>query len=146
MAAGVQDHDRLGWQGIQVFQQADAVHVVGGGVVITVVLHREAGSFEQRAVVFPAWVADGHDSVRQQLLEEVGADLQRAGTADGLGGDHATGGQQWRIVAEQQLLHGLVVGGDTVDRQVATGGMLSGADRLGFDNGAQEWNSPSSLQ
>jgi hypothetical protein len=43
-------------------------------------------------------------------------------------------------------LHGLVVGGDAVDRQVATRGVLSDANGFGFDNGAQEWNFPSSLQ
>ncbi len=79
MAAGVQHNDRAVGQGIEVFQQAAAVHVVGGGVVVAVVLHREAGGFEQGAVVFPAWVADGDDGVRQQLLEEVGTDLQCTG-------------------------------------------------------------------
>jgi hypothetical protein len=52
-------------------------------------------------VVFPARVADGHDGVRQQLLEEVGADFQCAGAADGLGGDDAASGEQWRVVTEQ---------------------------------------------
>jgi hypothetical protein len=67
------------------------VHVVGGGVVVAVVLHRETGGFEQRAVVFPARVADRDDGVRQQLLEEVGTDFQCAGAADGLSGDDAAG-------------------------------------------------------
>ncbi len=140
MAAGVQHHDRLGRQGVEVFQQAGTVHIVGGGVVITVVLHRETCGFEQRAVVFPAWVTDGNHGVGQQLLEEVGTDFQGARTTNGLGGDHAASGQQGRVVAEQQLLYRLVVGGNAVDRQVATGSVLSGANCLGFDNGAQEWN------
>ncbi|MNC00738.1 hypothetical protein D3C75_480710 [compost metagenome] len=142
VAAGVQHDDRAVWQRVQVFQHAGTVHVVGRGVVVTVVLHRETGGFEQRAVVFPARVADRHNGVRQQLLEEVGTDFQCASTANGLGGDYTAGSDQRRVIAEQQLLHGLVVGGDAVDWQVATGNVLSGANGFGFDNGAQEWNSP----
>jgi hypothetical protein len=32
-----------------------------------------------------------------RALEEVGADFQCAGAADGLHGDHAASGQQWRV-------------------------------------------------
>ena len=44
-----------------------------------------------------------------QLLEVIGADLERAGTAQRLRRDDATFGQQLRIGAEDQFLHGLVV-------------------------------------
>ncbi|CRP22050.1 hypothetical protein PAERUG_E6_London_17_VIM_2_12_12_01429 [Pseudomonas aeruginosa] len=142
VAAGVQDHDRAGRQGVQVFQQAGAIHAVAGGVVVTVVLHGEAGGLEQRTVVFPARVADGHGGFGQQALEEIGAELESAGTADGLGGDHATFGEQLGVVAEQQFLHALVIGGDALDRQVA-------ARRVGLDtrllcslHGAQQRNAP----
>jgi hypothetical protein len=52
-------------------------------------LDLEAGVGEQRAVVFPARVADQHLGRRVEALQEVGADLQAAGAAEGLHGGHA---------------------------------------------------------
>src|SRR5690606_27733912 len=48
-----------------------------------------------------------------------GTHAQRTAAADGLRGADAAGGEQGRIGAEQQLLRGLVIGGQAVDRQVA---------------------------
>ena len=76
------------------------------------------------------------------MLEEVSADFQCAGAANGLGSDHPTSAQQRRLSAEQQLLHGQVVGGNAIDRQVATGGVLRHANGFRFGNGTQEWNLP----
>jgi hypothetical protein len=81
-----------------------------------------------------------------EALEEVGADLQCAGAADGLHGDHAASGQQWRLGAEQQLLHGLVVGGDAVDRQVAARGVLGGTLGSASITARSSGMRPSSLQ
>lgn len=75
MAAGMQHDDGARWQLIEVLQQAGAVDAVAGGIVVAVALYREAGRFEQRAVVFPARVADRDNGIGQQTLEEVGADL-----------------------------------------------------------------------
>jgi len=93
-------------------------------------------------VVFPARVADGDDGVWQQLLEEISADLQGASATNGLDGHDTTSFEQWRVVPEQQGLNGLVIGGDTVDRQVATGGVLRHTNGFRFGNGTQEWNLP----
>ena len=101
MAAGVQHHDRAGRQVFQVFQQAATVNAVAEGVVVAVVAHRETGGFEQGAVVFPARVTDGDGSVWQQTLEEVCTDFQRAGTAQGLGGNGAALLDGRRVLAEQ---------------------------------------------
>src|SRR5690606_29699772 len=114
---------------------------VGGGVVIAVVVHREAGAFEQRAVVFPARVADRHGGVGQQALEEVGAGLQRAGATQRLGGHHAAVGQQGGVGAEQQLLHRAVIAGQALDGQVAARGAGGQAGFLGFGNGLEQRNS-----
>ena len=95
------------------------------GVVVRVRDHVEAGRREQGTVVFPARIADGDRGVRVQLLEEIGADLQRAGAAQCLSGDHAAFGQHGRFLAEQHFLHGLVIGGNAFHRQIAarqTGG------------------------
>ncbi|MNP24575.1 hypothetical protein D3C76_1173450 [compost metagenome] len=140
VAAGVQHDDRAGRQGVQVFEHASAVDIMARRVVVAVVLYREAGGLEQGAVVFPARVADGHYGIGRQALEEVGADLQGAGTTDSLHSHDTACGQQGRFCTEDQLLHGLVVGGDTVDRQVAAGGVLGDALRLGFDHRAQQRN------
>ncbi|MNM76588.1 hypothetical protein D3C81_884150 [compost metagenome] len=138
VAAGVQNHDGAGRQGIQVFQQTAAIHALAGGIVVTVVLHREAGGLEQRAVVFPARVADRNHGVRQQALEEIRTGFQCAGPANRLSGDHAAFCQQLGISAEQQLLHALVIGGNTFDRQVATRCMGFDAGLFGGLHGAQQ--------
>ncbi len=114
---------------------------MAGGVVITVVLHRKTGGFKQCTVVFPAWIADRDYCAWLQLLKEVSTDFQRAGTANGLSGDHPASCQQRRLGTEQQLLHGLVVGGNTIDRQITARRVLGNPDRFGFDNGTQERNS-----
>lgn len=54
--------------------------------------------------------------------------------------DHATFGDQGRVIAEQQLLHRVVVGGDPFDRQVAARRMGSDACLLGLGHGAQQRN------
>ncbi|MNC32558.1 hypothetical protein D3C75_809200 [compost metagenome] len=140
VAAGVQHDDRLGRQGAQVGEHAGEVHALAGGVVVAVVLHREAGRLEQRAVVFPARVADRHHGVGHQALEEVCAGLQRAGAAERLGGDHAAFGQQGGVGTEQQFLHGAVIGGDAFDRQITARRLGGQAGLLGFDHGAQQRN------
>ena len=94
VAARMQHHDRARRKVLQVFKHAGAVNAMGGCVVIGVVLHRKAGGFEQSAVVFPARVADGDHGIGQDPLEEVGADLQCASTAQGLAGDHTALGYQ----------------------------------------------------
>ncbi|MCY1458376.1 hypothetical protein D9M71_757520 [compost metagenome] len=94
VTTGVQDDDRAGRQGVEVFQHAAAIDVVGGSIVVAVVLHRETGGFEQRAVVFPARVADGNHGIWRNLLEEVCTDFQGASTTHGLGGDDTACGQQ----------------------------------------------------
>jgi len=70
-----------------------------------------------------------------EALEEVGADLERAGAAERLRGDDSAGGDQRRISAEQHRLDRRVVGRDAFDRQVAAWrgsvdtGLLGFADR-----------------
>ena len=119
VAARVQQHHGARLQLGQIGQHAVEVHAMGGGIEVGVIDHVEAGRAEHRAMVFPARVADGDGGVRQQLVQQVRADAQRTAAADGLRGGHAAGGQQRRILAEDQLAGGLVVGRQAVDRQVA---------------------------
>jgi hypothetical protein len=128
VAAGVQHDDRAGLQAVELGLHAGEVHAAGGGVVVGVVLDREAGGLEQRAVVFPARVGDVNGGAGQQALEVVGADLERAGAAEGLGGDGLAAGGELRVLAEEQALHRVVVGGGAFDRLVA-------ARRHGFEAG-----------
>jgi hypothetical protein len=67
----------------------------------------------------PARVADQHLRLRVQALEEIGPDLQAARAAEGLHGGDAAVAHGRALRAEDEALHGLVVGGDAVDRQVA---------------------------
>ena len=62
-------------------------HAARGWIVVGVVTTSKPALFEQRAVVFPARVADGDLARRDTALQEVGADLQRARAAQGLNGD-----------------------------------------------------------
>ena len=56
---------------------------------------------------------------RRELAQEVGADPESAGAAQRLHGYRTTQRDSFALGAEQQRLHGLVVRGDAVDRQVA---------------------------
>ena len=56
----------------------------------------------------------------RKLAQEVGADLETAGAAQRLNGHGAPERYNLAVRAEQHGLHGFVVNGDTVDRQVST--------------------------
>ena len=117
----MQHHHRAGGQAVQAFLHGREIHAVGGSVVVRVVLDREAGVFEQGAVVLPARVADPHVVGGAELAQEVRAQFQAAGTAQRLHGHGALLGDDRAVGAQQQALHGRVVGGKTVDRQVGLG-------------------------
>ena len=124
VAAGVQHEHRTRAGCLDAVQHALEVHAVGGGVIVGVGFHLEAGCLEDGAVVLPAGIADvDGGALGAEAAQQVGADLQAAGAAQGLCGDGALVGDDGRVLAQQQLLHGLVIGGDAVDGQVAPGGM-----------------------
>ncbi|MNM84836.1 hypothetical protein D3C81_969380 [compost metagenome] len=75
-------------------------------------MHLDTGPLEHRLVVVPGRIADPHLRGREVALEQIGADLQRAGAADGLDGGDATRLDRLVVGAKQQVLHrGAVVGG-----------------------------------
>jgi hypothetical protein len=119
VAAGMQHDDGARGRRVQRSQHAVEVDAAGGRVVVGVGLDHETGRGEQRAVVFPAGVADHDLGVGRQLLEEVSADLQAAGAANALGGDHAAALDRLAVGAEHQALDGGVIGGHAVHGQVA---------------------------
>ena len=86
----------------------------------------ESRALEQRPVILPGRVADPHLGVRRKAAQEVGADLEGTGTAQRLHGDGAPGLHDFALGPEEQRLGGLVVGGETVDRQIAAGGGAGG--------------------
>lgn len=97
----MQDDHRTGIQALQAGHHASEVHATRGGIVVRIILDHETSGFEQGAMVFPGRVADIDFGVRVQALQVVGADLQGAGAAQGLGGDHLAVGQQFGVLAEQ---------------------------------------------
>ncbi len=121
VAAGVQHDDGAGRRRGQLGDHRVERDAARGGVVVRVLLDGEAGVGEQGAVVLPARVADQHLGVGAQALEEIGAHLQAAGAAERLDGGDAALRHDVGVGAEHQALHGLVVGGDAVDGQVAAG-------------------------
>ena len=124
MAAGVQYRDRAGGQPVERREQRLEFQSARRRVVIGIRIDLEAGTLEQRAMVFPARVADPDLCRRAQVPEEIGADLQSARAAQRLHRDHALVLQRRRIRPEHQRLHGLVVGLQAVDRQVRPGRAL----------------------
>src|SRR5260221_388272 len=88
-------------------------------VVVGIAAHREAGGFEELAVVFPARLADPDFGVRRDQPEEIGSDLQAAGAAEGLDRDDALFLKAAEALSEEQLLYRAVVGRQAIDRQVA---------------------------
>ena len=128
VAAGVQ-HDHGAFFGrVQGSQHAFKVDATLGFVVVGVGAHGEAGRLEDGAVVFPARVRDQGLLLAADVVQEVGAQLQAAGAANGLRRDDAAFGNGRVFSAEHQTLHGLVVGGNAFDGQVATG--LGGGGNL----------------
>jgi hypothetical protein len=81
----------------------------------------EAGPLEQRPVVLPARLADPDLRLRAEQPQEICADLQAARAAERLHRNHALLHQRGGTRAEYQDLHRLVVGLQTVDRQVGLG-------------------------
>jgi hypothetical protein len=128
VAAGVQHDHRAGRQGVQLGDHRLGVGAAGGRVVVGVGVDREAGGFEQGAVVFPARVGDVNGGARDDALDQVAADAQGAGAAEGLGGDDAAVTDDGAVGAEEQVLHGAVVGDRAFDGLVATrrGGFEAG--------------------
>ena len=119
VAAGVQHDDGAGRCGVQVGQHAVEVDRARGGVVVAVAAHFKARVLEDGAVVFPARVGDQHLGLGADLLEEVGADLEATGAANGLHRGHAARLHHVGVGAEHQGLDGVVVGRNAVDGQVA---------------------------
>jgi len=113
VAAGVQHDDRAGGKRVERASHAGKVEAVRARIVVGIVAHREPGGFEELPVVLPARLADPDFRIRADALEEIGADLQAAGAANRL---HRDGVLVFR--AKDELLHGTVIGGEAVDRQV----------------------------
>jgi len=138
VAAGVQDDDRAGLETVKAGLHAGEVNTTRGGVVVRIVFDDKTRRFEKGAVVLPGGVADVNLGVRIEALQVIGTDLQGAGTAERLGGDDLALGDQFRVLAEQQVLHRLVVGRGAFDRLVATGqGGLDASVLGGLDGGEQ---------
>ena len=114
----MQHDDRSGCRGIQRAQHAWNIDAVRPGAAVRVGADAEAGAFEQRTVVFPARVADENFGLRIQPFEEIGADLESAGTAESLHRGDAARLANRVVGTKYEVLNRAVVGGDAVDRQV----------------------------
>ena len=92
--------------------------------MVRIEVDRETRRLEQRAVVFPARVADPYGCAGDESLEQVGTNAQGSRTAQRLGGTHAPVRDQCRINAKQQGLHGSVVCGQAINWEVPAGWQL----------------------
>jgi hypothetical protein len=140
MAAGMQGDDRRGGCGSQGGAHSGEVDAAGLVVVVRIRGDAKARALEQRPVVLPARVTDQHRIEAADPLEEIGADLQRAGATKRLRRDQPARGDQRRVLAEQQFLHCGVVHGKAFDRQITAGEAGFHACPLGFAHGAQQWD------
>ena len=78
-------------------------------------------------MILPARIADIDGSARLQALQIVSPHLERAGAAKRFCGDDTAFGKQCGLLAEEQGLHGLVIGTQAFDWLVA-------ARRHGFES------------
>jgi hypothetical protein len=109
-----------------------------GDVEIGVRIDHKSGAFEQRAMIFPARVADPDLRSGGEAAKEIGADLERAGPADCLHRHDPAFRDEIRIAAEQQRLHFAVVRGNAVDRQIRARRCLVGQLALGALHAVEE--------
>jgi hypothetical protein len=72
-------------------------------------------------MILPARIADHHRCSRLDASEKVGAHLERAGAPERLDRRDAAALDGFAVGAEDERAHRVVVGGKTVDRQVALG-------------------------
>ena len=121
MAAGVQQHDGACGRGLERGQHAVKIDTALGGVVIRIAVNSKARAGEDGAVVFPARVADEYGGIGADFFQKIGADFQATRAAYGLHGGYATVFQHLAIGAKHQVFDALVVGGQAVNRQIATG-------------------------
>ncbi len=78
-------------QALQRGEHAVEIEPARCGVVVRIGVDREAGAFEQRAMVLPAGIADPDLRAGREAAQEIGADLEAAGAAQCLHGDRASG-------------------------------------------------------
>jgi hypothetical protein len=104
---------------VGLWQHAVEVDALLRGVVVRIRPHGEARALEQRPVVLPARIADEHRRPGADALQEVRTDLEATGAAERLDRGDTPLGDDGALGAEHQALHGLVIGRDAVDRQVA---------------------------
>ena len=138
VAAGVENDDRTGGEAIERRLHAGEVDAARGGVIVRIAFDDEAGGFEEGEVVFPGRIADMDRRLGVQALQVVGADLQRTGAAKRLGSDCLAIGEQWGVLAEQQVLYGLIVGRRAFDRLIATRRGSLQASLLGDPDGSEQ--------
>ena len=142
VAARMQQHDALLRHRLQRLKHRVEAHAARRRVVIGIVADAEAGELEQRAVVVPGGIADEDLAVGEVALEEVAADLQCAGAADGLDRGDALAAHRLVPGAEDQLLDGLPVVGRALDRLVAARLGVLRAPRLGLTHRRQHGDAP----
>ena len=119
MAAGVQHHYVVllerAEEGFHFFE----FHADGGGVVVGVFAHFEAGAFKNADVVAPGGVAHVALGLRKPGVDKIGTHAQRAGAAERLDGGDAAFFHGGMVGTEQQVLAGATVGGQAFHGQVA---------------------------
>ncbi|MNG95303.1 hypothetical protein D3C79_543360 [compost metagenome] len=118
MAARVQQRDAVLRQLFQCAQHGVKLHAQAFAVEVGIGIDLEAGTAKDGDVVFPGRIADPHLRIREIAFQEVGTDLQRAGTAHGLNGGDTLLLQHRVLGTKQQMLNGSTVRLQAFHRQV----------------------------
>ena len=134
----MKNHDGARRSRLDAGQHAFKVDAALGRVVVRIGLYLKARVGEQGAVIFPTRVADHHLGIRVQAFEEVGADLQAAGAANGLDGGHTGRLDGFAVGTKDQAFDGGVIRGDTVNRQITAGCWRVGHGFFGRANTLQQ--------
>src|SRR4051794_1866248 len=119
MATRMQDDDRARRQMTKRLHHCAEVEAPRGRIVVWISVDLEAGVLEQRAMILPARLADPDLRGRIDPTQEIRSYLEAAGAAQCLNRDYAIVLARLAVRAEYQLLHGAIVFGQTIDRQIA---------------------------
>jgi len=137
VAARVQHHDSAARQSAQRAQHGIQADSAAGCIVVRIAVDLETGAFEDRAVIFPARVADPDLDPRVEHAQPVGAHLERAAPAERLRRDDAFLEHRRVLGAEQQMLRGAVECPQPVHWQVILGLTRRDEFLLGLLNAVQ---------
>ena len=120
VAAAMEEHQRLGRKCLERLDHGIKIHRRAVSRKVRILADRETVSLENRNVIAPGRIRYDGFLNAQELMRKRRAQLQCAGAAQRLDSGNRAGGNCRMILAENELLHGLTIGGEPRHRHVST--------------------------